>query len=344
MKITDLIIRPAFKSTKSRFGRVFSPRNAFTLIELLVVIAIIAILAAMLLPALAKAKAQAQGIKCESNLKEVQLAALLYADDYQGLWFPNQPENDNGTPGQPAGDTTGIQVDWVTVDMDWTTAESTNWNLLITQYPGINGVYSLFSLYIKNAFIYKCPSDPSVVPGMGPRTRTYSASQAVGTCWSSQGEPLWNTVTDGPVTGQWLGSSYGGGQNDGQTYGCCYQKTSQMIRPSPAYLWCFADEHADSINDGGLAVSIASTKLGGAFWVDYPANYHNASAPFTFADGHVEMHHWLGNLIGKKPFVPGGGDSQQLAATALDLADINWVQVRTSYLRSPSLFSQFPNY
>src|SRR5580692_7582956 len=73
--------------------------NAFTLIELLVVIAIIAILAALLLPTLAKAKEQGRQVNCMSNLKQLQLCAELYTDDNHGFFPPNDDITDLGPQG-----------------------------------------------------------------------------------------------------------------------------------------------------------------------------------------------------------------------------------------------------
>jgi prepilin-type N-terminal cleavage/methylation domain-containing protein/prepilin-type processing-associated H-X9-DG protein len=318
----------------------------FTLIELLVVIAIIAILAAMLLPALARAKSQAQGIKCLSNMKQLMTAALLYADDSAGLWFPNQPS----------------QIAWVDDPIDWGANiavgayTATNAQLLITQrgspLANATGYYSLFTPYLKAPTIYRCPADQSTVAG-GPRARSYSASQAVGTCWTASTlncSPSW-THDNGPVTGQWLGNA----NSDCQTVGYTYQKSSQMTQPSPTRLWVFAEEHPDSINDSGLAVEIANTgtSLTGRY-IDCPANLHNGACSFSFADGHSQVRKWKGDILGKALFVngqlgTGAGSAFNQAfpkgvnvnAATHDVDDLNWLQSHTSYPKTP--IAGFPN-
>ncbi|HEY3862233.1 MAG TPA: hypothetical protein VGO59_10120 [Verrucomicrobiae bacterium] len=284
----------------------------------------------MLLPALSHAKVQAQGIKCLSGMKQLQLAAILYADDNSGNWMPNQPEGDGGG-----------QEDWVTVEMDWggTTYNggpvSTNWQLLITPPGATTQYYSFFQPYIKDPFIYKCPTDPSTING-APRVRSYAASQAVGTCFAKvdAGPPTCvYGYAGGPVTGQWLS----GANSDCQNYGYCYQKLSQMIRPSPSYLFVFGEEHPDSINDAGFAVQIASIGLGGD-WIDLPSNLHNGGGPFSFADGHAETHKWVGSLISHLKFIngPSGNDAAVEPVTGgvvtsiADQRDLNWIQTRTS--------------
>ncbi len=114
------------------------PRRAFTLIELLVVIAIIAILAAMLLPALSRAKTRAQGIECLNNVKQLQVAWQLYADD-------------NGDAIAPAeGGSPGTNQSWCAGNFIQNPPDSTNLTLLKN---------SLLGRYAGGTGIYKCPGD-----------------------------------------------------------------------------------------------------------------------------------------------------------------------------------------
>ena len=131
------------RHTDSFSHRNWLPRKGFTLIELLVVIAIIAILAALLLPALTEPGAKAQGIQCMSNLKQVVLAWTLYADDNNGTLVPGR---------DLYGDDIG--KNWLQGDMSWADNNTDNTNVLFLVGPG-----ALLASYTKNAGIYRCPAD-----------------------------------------------------------------------------------------------------------------------------------------------------------------------------------------
>jgi prepilin-type N-terminal cleavage/methylation domain-containing protein/prepilin-type processing-associated H-X9-DG protein len=134
------------------------PPAAFTLIELLVVIAIIAILAAMLLPVLGKAKSKSQDISCRNNLRQLQLCWNLYIDDHNGL----MPPSNDVTSGPMYR---GVEPSWAVGDgvHDLTTS-----NLM-------RGV--LYS-YNKSVGIYRCPADKNTVANHQEilHTRTYQLS------------------------------------------------------------------------------------------------------------------------------------------------------------------------
>jgi prepilin-type N-terminal cleavage/methylation domain-containing protein/prepilin-type processing-associated H-X9-DG protein len=158
--------RPLLGSSRARVAtgagaRREAPR-AFTLIELLVVIAIIAILAALLLPALGQAKARAQTAACLSNVKQLSMAWTLYAEDNDG-----QLVNNHGKP-----ETLAKRNTWANNVQDWGNSEDNTNELFLT--------HSLLGSYVGHAAgVYKCPSDKSQAAN-GPRIRSYAMNAMVG--------------------------------------------------------------------------------------------------------------------------------------------------------------------
>ena len=145
----------ALPGRKGRGGH--CPGGAFTLIELLLVIAIIAILAALLLPALATVQARGKRVACLDNLKQSALSFQMYTADNDGKLAQNYPLLQTGTDS------------WVLGDMK-VTGDSTN-KTLIRQ--------GKFFPYASQVALYRCPSDPSRT-GNAPRVRSYSMNGWIG--------------------------------------------------------------------------------------------------------------------------------------------------------------------
>jgi prepilin-type N-terminal cleavage/methylation domain-containing protein/prepilin-type processing-associated H-X9-DG protein len=268
-----------------------SRSGGFTLIELLVVIAIIAILAAMLLPALTKAKQKAQSIACMNNNKQLMLGWRMYADDNNDLLAPN--DSPYTTAYYNSGNLTK-KKNWVVGTMA-VAVDAGDRPYVLNQVSELLDPNSVLSPYLPNRTIYHCPADNYVDPNAGHaiHVRSISMNSAVGTIFGSSSAMGVGGTDNRPVGsaigGGWLsGAGYVGGVNPTWlTYG----KTSSFTRPGPSDTWVFIDENPRSINDGSMAISAAAS-TGATYLIDKPTGLHGGAGALAFADGHATVHKW----------------------------------------------------
>ncbi len=269
--------------------------GGFTLIELLVVIAIIGLLAALLLPALAKSKLKAQAIQCMNNHRQLCLAWRMYSDDNQDrLLYASEDYANPAT----------LAETWVTGTLNFSPWNPSNWdpNQDITQSP-------LWPYCGRNLGIWKCPSDRSFVEVGGeckPRVRTMSMNIFLGGWGGTDGN--W-----GPAFSDYL----------------IYLKQGELQVPGPAKIFVFLDMRPDSIDMGNFGTRMAGypnapSRYG---FFDLPGFYHHLAGGFSFADGHSELRRWRDPRT-TPPLVEGG-----LVPDMFDSPnnpDVAWLQDRAS--------------
>jgi prepilin-type N-terminal cleavage/methylation domain-containing protein/prepilin-type processing-associated H-X9-DG protein len=295
-------LRPQFRRNSARGV----DACGFTLIELLVVIAIIAILAAMLLPALAKAKLKAQRVQCINNQKQLTYAWILYSGDFNDRLVINANNSaiNSGFTG------------WINDVLAWDISGPPN----AQNYDTTLLANGLLGPYCGRAVaIYKCPGD--IYDGLrGPRVRSMSMNgQMGGFCGSDP---------QGPANlNQYAGQPWK-----------IFARQGDLTSPGPVNTWLFIDEHPDSINDGFFKVDMLNANNlgsgGNNDWPDYPASNHGGSGALSFADGHAEVHKWTDQVVGNTQGILNR-PVQHAKISGLKTStptDLVWLQERTTAL------------
>jgi hypothetical protein len=250
----------------------------------------------MLLPALAATHTDNQAFQCLNNMKQLQLASILYAGDNSDLLPGNEGHNNPLSPFELIG-VGPLDANWVagsfgtlgngqTGAQDNPSGAGTNTALLGVYGNNVPGLpaplHGSIGGYTKNPKLYVCPTVHHIDPYYKrPLVRTCSVNCYVGTTASEQLQ--------------------GGELKFGYTV---FNKYSDFVKLKSSDAFVFVEENILSINDGFFFVTEPSGTG------DHPAANHGQASSLSFADGHAELHEWHDAVLGKT----GSTDDQWLAA------------------------------
>jgi len=276
--------------------------GGFTLVELLVVVAIIAVLAGLLLPALAGAKGKSQAITCLNNIRQIELACLIYTDEFNDRLPYNLGENEIRALRRQRQ-----FLNWSTPIMDWERSTDNTNTALLTE--GGIGPYAS-----RSARIYKCPKDnyvSDIQSGLGwpARVRSFSMNAMVGDA----------------------GTFSRSGANVNNPRYRQFFKSMQI--PKPQQIFTFIEEHPNSLGDGYFLNQPDTPQ-----WLRLPASHHSGAVELTYSDGHAETYRWKFPATRQK--VRPGAAYLPVVVASDARGDFDWLMYRTSTESWPELDGQ----
>jgi prepilin-type N-terminal cleavage/methylation domain-containing protein/prepilin-type processing-associated H-X9-DG protein len=271
--------------------------DAFTLVEMMMVIAVMAILAALLIPALNNGRERGKAVYCLNNFRQLGLALHGYATDHEDVLPGNM-----GKEGIQQTVARGEFANWANNVMSWE-LDSDNTNSVLQANTGLGREAG-------NSWkIFKCPSDRALSDvqksaGWRERVRSVSMNAMVGNA------------------GEFMSS---GVNTNNPNY---VQFTRLGDVPDPSRIFTFIEEHPDSINDGYFLNRFNSFQ-----WIDLPASYHNRGANLAYADGHAEWHRWKSRLTA--PAASPDAAKLPMYIPSGQRADFYWLMSQTSVYATP---------